>query len=168
MTLAELNALGRDDFASALGTVFEHSPWIAERAWVARPFASLDQLHGAMVAATHSASEACKLGLLRGHPELAGKLAMSGAMTSHSVQEQAGAGLANCSPEELAQLATLNDQYRERFGFPFILAVKGYDRVGIIAALEQRVGNPLDAEMREALDQVARIARFRLERMITA
>ena len=102
------------------------------------------------------------MALLRAHPDLAGKLAVEGELTAESTSEQAGAGLERCSPEEFEEFQRLNDAYTARFGFPFILAVKGYDRAGILAAFRRRVGHDRATELREALDQVHRIARLRL------
>jgi 2-oxo-4-hydroxy-4-carboxy-5-ureidoimidazoline decarboxylase len=166
MTLPELNAMSEDAFVHALGGIFEHSPWVAQRVFARRPFASIDALHRAMVAVVDGASEAEKLALLRAHPELAGKAAIRGEMTADSVSEQAGAGLSQCSAEEFARLTDLNARYNERFGFPFILAVKGYDRAGIIGEFARRVSNDREKEFAEGLAQVARIARFRLEALI--
>lgn len=160
--LAELNAATRDAFVAHLGGVFEHSPWVAERAWERRPFASRDALHAAMVAVVEEAGPERQLALLRAHPELAGRAAVRGEMTEHSTHEQGGSGLLECSPEEFARLQELNRAYGERFGFPFIIAVRGLDRAAIIAAFERRLGNGREAEVAEALRQIARITGFRL------
>jgi 2-oxo-4-hydroxy-4-carboxy-5-ureidoimidazoline decarboxylase len=168
MTLAQLNAMSEADFVHALGGVFEHSPWVAQRAFAERPFASVHALHAAMVAAVDRATDTQKLALLRAHPELAGKAAIRGEMTADSVSEQSGAGLAQCSAGEFARLTELNARYNARFGFPFILAVKGYDRAGIIAEFARRVTHDRATEFAECLAQVARIARLRLEALMTA
>lgn len=168
MTLAQINALAEPDFVRALGGIFEHSPWVAQRAFAARPFASVDALNAAMVAAVDRATEEQKLALLRAHPELAGKAAVRGEMTADSVSEQTGAGLAQCSPEEFARLTELNARYNARFGFPFILAVKGFDRAGIIAEFARRATRDRPTEFAECLAQVARIARLRLEMLVEA
>lgn len=162
ITLADLNDASRDTFVAHLGGVFEHSPWVAERAYDRRPFASRDALHAAMVAAVEDAGAARQLALLRAHPELAGRAAVRGEMTEHSTREQGGSGLLDCSPEEFARLQELNRAYGERFGFPFIIAVRGLDRAGILAAFERRLGNTRDAEMAEALRQIARITGLRI------
>jgi len=166
MTLAELNAMDRAGFVASLGGVFEHSPWVADRAWAARPFASVDALHAAMVAALHGATEAEQLALIRAHPELAGKAAVRGRLTADSTREQAGAGLTVCSPGELARLQALNARYNARFGFPFILAVKGWDRAGILGEFARRVESDRATEFAECLAQIAKIARFRLDASI--
>jgi len=166
MTLAELNALDRNGFVAALGGVFEHSPWVAEAVWPQRPFATVAALHSAMVEAVFDAPEDARLALIRAHPELAGKAAIRGELTADSKNEQSGAGLAQCSQEEFKRLQGLNRAYNEKFGFPFIIAVKGLDRSAIISRFAERVGRDRDLELSEALAQIARIARFRLEAMI--
>jgi 2-oxo-4-hydroxy-4-carboxy-5-ureidoimidazoline decarboxylase len=168
VTLAGINAMPETAFVATLGGVFEHSPWVAQRAFAARPFASVEALHAAMAAVVARASEAEQLSLLRAHPELAGKAAIRGGITAASVREQARAGLSQCTPEESARLADLNARYTARFGFPFILAVRGYDRAGVLGALARRVDNDPETEFAECLAQVARIARFRLEAMLGA
>jgi len=162
MQIADIDALDRDGFVATLGGIFEHSSWIAEAAWARRPFASVDALHAAMVAVMREAPEALQLALLRAHPELAGKAMVRNELTHDSAQEQSGAGLTRCSPEELAQLNELNARYHARFGFPFILAVKGYDRAGILAEFARRVEQDRATEFTACLDQVARLARLRL------
>lgn len=163
MTLDELNALDRDAFVAALGAIYEHSPWVAEDVFPLRPFASVDELHAAMSKAVLDAGDDVRLALLRAHPQLAGKAALRGELTADSTREQQGAGLDQCSPEEYAQLHALNDQYQQRFGFPFILAVRGHTRASILASMAARVDNTREDEFAEALHQVDRIARFRLE-----
>lgn len=162
MTLAELNGMARANFVATLGSIFEHSPWVAERVADARPFASVDTLHDAMVAAVQAAPADEQLALIRAHPHLAGKAAIRGELTAESTREQAGAGLDACTADEFARLTELNARYNARFGFPFILAVKGYDRRGIIAAFEARVTRTREEEHAENLRQIARIARVRL------
>jgi OHCU decarboxylase len=168
MTLDEVNALDRNAFVAALDGVFEHSPWIAEAVWPLRPFASVDALHAAMVAAMFGAPEEQQLSLMRAHPELAGKAALRGDLTVDSRSEQAAAGLTRCSPEEFARLQELNAAYNEKFGFPFIIAVKGLHRRAIIERFAKRLGRDRDQEFGEALAQIARIARMRLDAMVGA
>jgi 2-oxo-4-hydroxy-4-carboxy-5-ureidoimidazoline decarboxylase len=167
MTVDELNARDASGFAAALDGIFEHSPWIVARTFDARPFASVDALHGALLATLSRASVDEQLALLRAHPELAGKAAIARALTPSSTSEQASAGLDACTPAEFAELSALNARYREQFGFPFIIAVRGLDRRQIIAALETRVMRARDVEFREALAQVGRIARLRLEALLS-
>jgi 2-oxo-4-hydroxy-4-carboxy-5-ureidoimidazoline decarboxylase len=161
--LEALNRLDRDAFVRALGAVVERSPWVAERAWAARPFASLADLHGAMRDAVRAAPAAERLALLRAHPDLAGRAARAGALTEASRTEQAGAGLDRLSDAEAAAFERLNAAYRARFGFPFILCVRNHPRVGdILGALEQRLGHSVEDEVETALGEVAEIARHRL------
>ena len=166
MTLDELNAIDAAGFVAALGGVFEHSPWVAEAALAKRPFARVEELHRAMVEAVASAGEERQLALIRAHPELAGKVAVRGELTADSRQEQSGAGLTQCSPQEFARLNELNRAYNAKFGFPFIIAVKGLDRAAIIARFAQRIEHDRSTEFREALEQIARIARLRLDAML--
>jgi 2-oxo-4-hydroxy-4-carboxy-5-ureidoimidazoline decarboxylase len=166
MNLATLNALDRAAFVAALGGIFEHSPWVAERAFDALPVASVDALHAAMTAVVRNAPLDLRLSLLRAHPELAGKAAIRGELTVDSTREQLGAGLDQCSPEELARLTALNAAYNAKFGFPFILAVRGYDRAGILREFARRFEHDRDTEYEEALAQVARITRYRLDALV--
>ena len=166
MTLAELNAADRAAFVAALGSVFEHSPWVAEAAYERRPFASIAELHDAMVDVVQRAPADAQLALIRAHPELAGKAAVRGGLTAASNAEQAGAGLSACSPEEYAKLTALNARYTAKFGFPFVLAVKGYDRAGVIAQFERRIEHTRDEELAESLRQIGRIAAFRLDALL--
>ena len=159
MTVAALNACERDEFVRQLGWIFEHSPWVAERAWARRPFQSIDDLHAAMTDIVRRATEDEQLALLRAHPDLGTRARISAASTG----EQQGAGLDRLTPDELARLQRLNTDYRDRFGFPFLFAVKGSTRHDVLAALERRGTQSRDEELAEALRQVERIARFRLE-----
>lgn len=164
--LARLSDLDRGDFVARLGHVFEHSPWVAARAWARRPFASLESLHAALVSAMEGAAPEDQLALLRAHPELGGHEAEAGTLTAASTGEQKGAGLAGCTAAEKDRLAALNRAYRERFGFPFIIAVKGLGPAAILQALETRLDHGAEEEFRTALAQVARIAYFRLEALL--
>ncbi len=164
--LPDVNAMSRAAFVAALGGIFEHSPWVAERACDARPFASVGALHDAMTHAVRNAPEAVQLALIRAHPELAGGAAVRGELTAESTNEQSGAGLDRCTAEEYARLQALNAAYNEKFGFPFVLAVKGYDRAGILREFARRVERGRSAELHEALAQIARIARLRLDALI--
>jgi 2-oxo-4-hydroxy-4-carboxy-5-ureidoimidazoline decarboxylase len=158
MTVAELNTLDRDHFVAAIGWVFEHSPWVAERAWPGRPFATVEALHRAMIVQVEAASPEEQIALLRAHPDLGARARISAAST----EEQAGAGLDRLTPEEFESLHRLNAAYRDRFGFPFLFAVRGSTKYDILQALERRVDNPPEQEFQEALQQVYRIAEFRL------
>jgi beta-ureidopropionase / N-carbamoyl-L-amino-acid hydrolase len=160
--LEELNRLPAEPFVAALDGIFEHSPWVAERVAGQRPFATGLDLHEALCAAVARAPHAEQLALIRAHPELAGRAAIRGELTLESAREQAGAGLNECSAEEYARLHAANRAYRDRHGFPFILAVKGHTRASIIAALEQRAGHATQEELQVALGEIGRIAAFRL------
>jgi 2-oxo-4-hydroxy-4-carboxy-5-ureidoimidazoline decarboxylase len=159
MTLAELNALPRERFVQQLGWVFEDSPWVAERASELRPFATAEQLHSAMSRQVEQATPAEQLQLLCAHPDLGTRARMSEA----SAGEQGQAGLDRLTPGEHETLLALNRAYREKFGFPFLFAVRGSSKNEIIAALRQRIDSSPEAELKEALSHVYRIAAFRLE-----
>ena len=167
MTLAELNRLDQAGFVGALEGIYEHSPWVPERAWTQRPFASVAELHATMADVVASAGKERQLALIRAHPELAGKAMVQRSLTADSTAEQSGAGLTQCSPDEFAQLQDLNARYNTKFGFPFILAVKGYDRRGVIAEFARRVRNVADVEFAECLRQIDKIAMLRLATQIT-
>ena len=157
--------MDRCTFVYRFGGVYEHSPWVAEMTFDAGLDTRADTAEGLselMAPKLDHADYEAQLGVLRAHPDLAGKLAMRGGLTADSTSEQAGAGLDRCSSEEFERFQALNEAYTTRFGFPFILAVKGYDRRGILEVFEQRVGNTVDDEFAEAIRQVHRIARFRL------
>jgi len=159
----------RDEFVSRFGGVFEHSPFIAERAYdagaVVEPLTS-DGVHGALTKIFHVASADERLGVLRAHPDLAGRLAISGELTEDSRKEQAGAGLDRLSPVEHARFTELNTAYVTKFGFPFIIAVKGLGRDDILAAFETRISNSREAEFATATAQVEKIALLRLQSML--
>ncbi len=162
LSLDAINAMSRSEFTAAFGAVFEHSPWIAERAWASRPFADVDALHGAMVGAMRAAGRDAQRALIRAHPDLAGKAAVGGGLTAASRAEQSGAGLDHCTAEEFARLGALNDAYKAKHGFPFVMAVRDSSHTDILAALAARLDNPTDAEFERALAEIANIARFRL------
>jgi OHCU decarboxylase len=166
MTLTELNALEPSRFVAALGGVFEHSPWIAAAACDRRPFKSTDELHRVLVEIVHSAPAEAQLALLRAHPELASQAAMRGELTAASNQEQSDAGLTRCTAAEFSRLSALNHAYEAKFGFPFIIAVKGLSRTEIIARCAERLERDSATEFATALAEVARIARFRLQELI--
>jgi len=169
MSSASLKELDEADFVARLGGVFEHSPWIARTAWVNGldvRHGTAEGLHEALCAVFRSADRNAQLGVLRAHPDLAGRLALAGALTADSSAEQAGAGLDRCTPDEYARFQVLNDAYQAKFGFPFIMAVRGRTRVEILEAFEQRVNNTPEQEFETALGQVERIALLRLKDML--
>ncbi|MQP64562.1 2-oxo-4-hydroxy-4-carboxy-5-ureidoimidazoline decarboxylase [Niveispirillum sp. SYP-B3756] len=163
--LDRLNAADCAGFTHALGAVFEDSPWVATAAWAARPFPDIAALHQAMVAVVDAAGKERQLALLRAHPDLAGRLARAGGLTAHSSAEQAGLGLDRLSAEEFDFFDRHNRSYREKFGFPFIIAVKAQTKASIKAAMVKRLANDAGTERRTALGEVAMIAKFRLEAM---
>ncbi|MBO9709772.1 MAG: 2-oxo-4-hydroxy-4-carboxy-5-ureidoimidazoline decarboxylase [Caulobacter sp.] len=162
LTLAHLNTLDREAFAQVLRFAFELSPWVVERAWDARPFASVEAMHAAMMAGLEAASADDKLALIRAHPELAGKAAIAKALTAESNAEQASAGLDRLTPEEFERFHALNAAYGERFGFPFIIAVRLNDKASILAAMAARLANDRDVEIAEAIKQIGLISKLRL------
>lgn len=167
LTLEQLNAAPLPQALALLDGLYEHSPWIAEAALAERPFRSLAQLKYAMVRVLAQAPQEAKLALIRAHPELAGKAMVAQALTAESANEQNKAGLTQCTPEEFARIQQLNADYNARFGFPFILAVRGPRGTGlpkqeIIDTFARRLGNPVDFEMAEALRNIHRIAEIRL------
>jgi len=162
LTVDRLNASDREAFVSALGGVFDGSPWIAERVWLLRPFETMDNLFRAMTAEIDGARREEQVALLRAHPDLGSRRRMSAA----SALEQSGAGLTELSAADGARLQQLNSTYREKFGFPFLLAVKGSSPADILAALERRLESTVDGELDEALRQVHQIGWFRLQDLI--
>ena len=160
--VAALERMARDEFVARLGGIYEHSPWVAERAFGAGPFASLEALHAAMQAAVLAASREEQMALIRAHPELAGRLAAA-QLTANSRAEQSSAGLDRCTAQEKSHMQSLNARYRDKFGFPFIVAVKGLDWAAIIERMEARMAHTRDQEVKTALAEIGRIARFRLE-----
>lgn len=164
--LGLLNGVPAADFVIMLGGVFERSPWVAERVHGERPFADLDRLHAAMVRAVEGATRAQKLALLRAHPELGGREARTGLLTRSSEAEQSSASLDELSPIDLARMNRLNAEYRAKFRFPFIIAVRKHTKEAIFSELERRLVNDADTEIRACLNQVYDIARIRLEALL--
>ncbi|HWW84575.1 MAG TPA: 2-oxo-4-hydroxy-4-carboxy-5-ureidoimidazoline decarboxylase [Vicinamibacterales bacterium] len=162
LTLDALNAADRKTFVSALAGVFEDSPWIVERTWLQRPFATLEHLHRAMTAEIDRAPRDEQLSLLRAHPDLGARETMS----TQSMSEQSGAGLTRLGDSDLAKLRHLNAAYRQKFGFPFLFAVKGSSPRDVLTALEQRLAATSDTEFNEAVRQVHKIGRIRLQALI--
>ena len=155
----------KDAFIAAYGGIYEHSPWIAEAAWRAKTGDSLDTaetLHAAMRETVNAADESAKLRLICAHPDLAGKAAVRGELTNESKSEQKGAGLDACTPEEFKEFQTLNNAYKQKFGYPFIIAVKGHDRHSILAAFRVRLNHDRTLEFETALAQIHKIAGLRL------
>jgi 2-oxo-4-hydroxy-4-carboxy-5-ureidoimidazoline decarboxylase len=163
VNLAWVNGLSGAEFIANFGDIAEHSPWVADRAAGLRPFASVEAMCAAFETAMMAASRAAQLALLCAHPDLAGKAAIAGELTDDSTREQAGAGLDRLTEEEFERFTVLNTRYLEKFGIPFIFAVKGATKHQILAAFEERVEVGRKKELQTALAQVAQIFRFRIE-----
>ena len=163
ISIDAVNRMSADAFVAAFGDVAEHSPWVAERAAAARPFANRRAKAEAFLDAIFDADAPMKLALVRAHPDLAGRAAIAGDLLPESRKEQTGAGLDKLTAEEFARFTSLNQTYRAKFGFPFIFAVKGADKHKILKAFEQRIGNEPEAELATAVRQVGNIIVFRIE-----
>ncbi len=162
ISLTDLNACDRHGFVAIAGPLFEHSPWIAERAWPQRPFATRRQLHEVLCAVVHRASLDEQLALIRAHPDLVGQAALAGTLTPHSHAEQTAAGLDRLSPEEIAAFERFNAAYHHKFGFPFVICARQNKKDAILAAFPVRMANTREREIATALDEIARIAWLRL------
>ena len=160
--LAQLNAADRTAFAAALGGVFENAPWVAERAWSGRPFATVADLHRALMAAVTGAGEAEQMAFIRGHPELGGETARVGAMPPRSRQEQGSLGLDRLGEAEFKRFAQLNADYRDRFAMPFIICVRRHTRASILSEFARRLANGREEERAAALHEIGHITRLRL------
>ena len=159
--------MDKAEFVSLLGGIFESSPWVAEAVWAMRPFDTVDGLHSAMCGVVVAGGTDKQEALVRAHPDLVGEAALAGTLSRESAREQASAGLDRLSREECAEFAEKNRTYREKFGFPFVICVRANKKEAILSGFNQRLGNSRDAELRTALDEIARIARLRLHDLIT-
>ena len=164
--MAAINAMDLAAFVVKFGGIFEKSPWVAEKAWAKRPFASVDDMHTAMVAVAKNATAEQQLALLQSHPDLAGKEARAGTMTASSVAEQASAGLNALSPGEMTELSSLNAAYKAKFGFPFIIAVRMHTKEGIFSEFKRRLQNDTQTEFANDLQNVYIITRLRLNKLL--
>ena len=165
--LEEANELGELEFVARLGGVFEYSPWVAQRAWRKRPFRSAEALHEAMMEAVVQAKNEERLALVRAHPELAGVEAKEGTLTVDSSSEQGRLGFLRLTSDEFHEMARLNRLYRERHGFPCIVALRLHaTRASVMEEMKRRLGNDSFIEMKNALEQIAHITRGRLARML--
>src|SRR3954447_9452799 len=162
LNLADVNALDRAEFVRIIGPVFEHSPWIAERASEQRPFADREHLHSAMCAVVRGASPDEKLSLIRAHPDLVG----NAVLTSESQGEQKSAGLMALNDEERRQFRDFNSQYRERFGFPFVICARLNKKEAILRGFPARLQNSAQTEMKTALEEIYKIAELRLRDVV--
>ena len=162
LTLPEINRLTREAFTEIVGPVFEGSPWIAEQTWLKRPFASREALHQRLCETVAGASESDKLELIRAHPDLVGRAALAGTLTPASTKEQAAAGLDRLSEREIERFREYNREYREKFGFPFIVCARLNQKDAILAGFERRLNHGRDAEIGAALQEIFKIAELRL------
>jgi len=161
-SIAQLNQMSQAEFVEVLGAVFEETPTIAQKAWGDRPFGDVTDLHQKMVQVVNGMSDDEQLALIKAHPDLGSKAKMAEA----SVQEQSGVGLDRLSLEEYERFNYLNEAYKTKFGFPFIIAVKNHTRATILEAFEQRLQNSPETEKHQALSEITQIARFRLEGIV--
>jgi OHCU decarboxylase len=168
MTLEQLNSSGQTAFVAAIGHVFEHSPWIASETWSHRPFRDRSHLHAELCSTLHRADPARQLALIRAHPDLAGRLRPHDPLTAESSREQAAAGLNALDAGELRKFQTLNDAYRTRFGFPFVICARLNAREEILHAMESRLQHSLMEERAAALSEIEKIAELRLADVIDA
>lgn len=162
MTATDYNTLSDHDFIERYKELFEHSPWVIQRAAHRRPFASL---HEGLMSVVHDAPLDERVKLIRAHPELAGKAAIDKSLTAASTAEQASAGLDRLTEEEFARFRALNNAYRYRFGFPFVICVRLTNKAGILAALERRLEQPRNVEIDTAIEEIGNIVKLRLEAM---
>jgi 2-oxo-4-hydroxy-4-carboxy-5-ureidoimidazoline decarboxylase len=165
-SIAAVNAMDRATFIDLFGGVFEHSPWVAEAAWDRRPFSDRAELERVMTGIVGQAGQERQMALILAHPDLADRQSRAADLTEYSKKEQAGAGLDDTTAEEAERQRQLNRTYREKFGFPFIMAVRKATKAQILTAMAERVGNPPDVEYRRALEEINRIAGFRIEGLI--
>jgi len=165
--VSEVNGWEREAFIRVIGPVFEHSPWIAERTWPRRPFASLAALHGALCETVLAANEREKLDLIRAHPDLAGRAALAGALTPSSATEQASAGLDRLTAEESAAFRQCNRAYRDKFGFPFVICARLNQKDAILNGFRTRLKHSRPEEISTALEEIFKIAWLRLQDEVT-
>jgi OHCU decarboxylase len=165
-TMEGVNELGREAFVERFGPLFEHSPWVAAGAWSDRPFADADELFEALRSAMYSAPRDRQLALIRAHPDLAGRAAIEGSLTRSSKNEQASAGLDRLTPDEYEAFTRTNAAYRERFGFPFVVCVREHTKESILRVAAERLEHTRDEEVRVALEEIAKIARLRLQEIL--
>jgi 2-oxo-4-hydroxy-4-carboxy-5-ureidoimidazoline decarboxylase len=168
ITLADLNACSRDDFVARLANVFEYSPWIAEQAVATRPFAGVQALFDAMKAAVDRAPGELQLVLIKAHPDLADKTQRAAGLTAESTAEQNSAGLDRLSNAEYQAFERVNNAYRSRFGFPYIVCVRRHTKESILRDFERRLPNDAKTEMQTSIEEICRIAALRLDQLVTA
>ena len=167
MELVTLNQLSEPDFVTVVGPLFEHSPWIAARAAGKRPFDSIEELYEQLLAVVGQSTLDEQMGLICAHPDLAGKLAIAGELTGQSASEQKSARLDELTAEQFTRITALNDRYRERFGFPFVICVRDHSQAEIFDEFERRLRHDRSAEIQAALAQIGRIAWHRLNALMS-
>ena len=164
---AQVDALDQDAFMRRFGSLYEHSPWVAEGAWARRPYDGAGGLRAAFEATVRDAPAERRIALIRAHPELAGREAREGSLTAESAGEQASAGLDRLTAGELAELAALNAAYRERFGFPMVVAVREHTKETIFRQAHDRLANSREQEIDTAVDEILKIGRLRLGELVS-
>lgn len=162
ISMRGVNDLHENEFVDTFGSIFEHSPWVAAGAWREKPFDGFAELHGAFVKAVHEAPSERRLALIRAHPDLAGKAAISGKITPESRREQSSAGLDDLTPEQYEAFTRTNREYREKFGFPLVIAVRGHTKETILAEAAARLKRSRPEEVETALAEISKIALLRL------
>jgi len=166
ISLAQLNSFSREKFVEHLGSIYEHSPWIADGTWDKRPFLSVEDLRAKLDETLRAADPEMRLALIKAHPDLAGRLARAGQLTNESTREQQSAGLDRLSPEEAAEFDRLNQAYLDRFDFPFVICARLNDRQTILQAFRRRLTNDREQEIEIALAEIHQIAGLRLAQIV--
>ena len=167
VALSQLNNESLEGFIAACGRLFEHSPWVAARTWPRRPFASLAALHEELVSTMGRAGHDEKVALIRSHPDLVGRLAAGSALSAESAQEQAAAGLDSLSQEDAERFTEYNKEYKEKFGFPFVICARENKKEAILRAFPRRLAQSREQEIATALSEIAKIAWLRLQDAVT-
>lgn len=166
IVLDRVNEMDGEEFVARFGSLFEHSPWVAGEAWISRPFGSFKEMWRAFENAMYAAPRARQLGLIRAHPDLAGKAAIAGEISPESAREQASAGLDRLSPGEFEAFTRMNREYREKFGLPMVVCVREHTKESILENVQSRLGNSRDEEIRTALAEISKISYYRLLELV--
>src|SRR5476649_2048159 len=167
-SLSDLNACSKTDFVAALANIFEYSPWLAEKVADARPFAGVKQLFAAMKAVVDQASPELRLSLIRAHPDLANKTQRAAGLTAEPNAEQNSVGLDRLSDAEYAAFERVNNAYRAKFGFPYIVCVRRHSKDSILRDFERRLPNDATAETQKSVEEICRIAALRLDQLVAS